>query len=98
MIKTATRTIPQKIAPIRPHDIPWMNSSICIRKRNKSHKLAKRSNTDDAWNKFKHFRNEVTAEILNSYVLSNLFSKPFSMYLYRCVLPCVNTYLEINTV
>ena len=31
-------------------------------------------------------------------VLSNLFSNPFSMYLYRCVLPCVNTYLEINTV
>jgi len=31
-------------------------------------------------------------------VLSNLFSNPFSMYLYRCVLPCVNPYLEINTV
>ena len=28
MIKTATRTIPPKIAPIRPHDIPWMNNSI----------------------------------------------------------------------
>jgi len=27
-----------------------------------------------------------------------LFSNPFSMYLYRYVLPCVNTYLEINTV
>ena len=23
-----------------------------------------------------------------------MFSNPFSMYLYRCVLPCVNTYLE----
>ena len=31
-------------------------------------------------------------------VLSNLFSNPVSMYLYRCVLPCVNTYLQINTV
>ena len=30
--------------------------------------------------------------------LSNLFSNLFSMHLYRYVLPCVNTYLEINTV
>ena len=25
MIKTATKTIPNKIATIRQHDIPWMN-------------------------------------------------------------------------
>jgi len=31
------------------------------------------------------------------YVLSNLFSNQFSMYLYVCC-HCVNTYLEINTV
>ena len=68
MIKTATRTIPNKIATIRPHHVPWMNSSIrnSLKTKNKSHKLAKRSNTNDAWNTFKHFRNELTAEILNS--------------------------------
>ena len=45
-----------------------MNNSIrkLIKKRSKSHKLAKRPNTNDAWNKFKHSRNEVTAEIRKS--------------------------------
>ena len=37
-------------------------------------------------------------EFIHVKVLSNLFSNQFSMDLYRCVLPCVNTYLEINTV
>ena len=43
-----------------------------------------------------HFNYRLGEEFIK--VLSNLFSNPFSMYLYRCVLPCVNTYLEINTV
>jgi len=45
---------------------------------------------------FLHFNYRLGEEFLK--VLSNLFSNPFSMYLYLCVLSCVNTYLEINTV
>ena len=43
IIKTATRTIPNKIATIRQHDIPWMNNSI--------RKLIKKSQTIQT---FKH--------------------------------------------
>ena len=64
MIKTATRTIPNKIATIWPHDIPW--TTVVFANSLKSHKLSKHSNTNDAWNKFKHSRNEVTAEIRKS--------------------------------
>ena len=41
-----------------------------------------------------NFFYNIAKKILTS--LSHLFSNPFSMYLYRCVL--VNSYLEINTV
>jgi len=40
-------------------------------------------------------------KVLNMCVYMTLVligSNPFSMYVYRCVLACVNTYLEINTI
>jgi len=37
-----------------------------------------------------------TRQLDSSISVIFLFSNPFSMYLYRCVLPFVNTYLDIK--
>ena len=57
--------IPNKKVVIRPNDAPWMNGYIrkLMRKRNRIHKKAKRSNSRANWEKFRHFRNFVISEI-----------------------------------
>jgi len=52
--------IPTKDFFLRPKDKPWMSSDIrrCIRKRNRSHVKAKRTNKTEDWETFRKLRNE----------------------------------------
>lgn len=62
ILTAAAATIPNKNVTIRPGDIPWMNNTLrqLIKQRQKLHKIAKRSNTEYAWSKFRKARNEAT--------------------------------------
>ena len=48
------------MATIRPSAPPWLNSHVrrAIRKRKRAHKLAKRSNNEESWRKYRVLRNE----------------------------------------
>ena len=61
-ITTLTEThIPSKKIRIRPNDKPWMNSLIRnrLRKKNRIHKIARNTNKETDWLKFRNSRNEV---------------------------------------
>ena len=62
---TCKQLIPNKLVKIRPNDPSWMTSSIKnkIRKRNRVHSIAKRSNSPFYWAKFRKRRNEVIQEV-----------------------------------
>ncbi|KAK6171744.1 hypothetical protein SNE40_018180 [Patella caerulea] len=57
--------VPHKKTTVRPQDSPWMNGYIrrIIRKRNRLHKKAERSNLPEDWAKFRNQRYHVTAEV-----------------------------------
>lgn len=59
ILKTATETIPNKIITVRKLDPPWMNNEIrrAIRKRDRFHKRAKKSDFPEHWSKFRKIRN-----------------------------------------
>ena len=61
----ARESIPNKIVTIRPSEPLWINSNIKrnIRQRKRLYKKAKRTNTVNRWERFKHKRNEVNALI-----------------------------------
>ena len=61
----ARESIPNKIVTIRPSELSWINSNIKrnIRQRKRLYKKAKRTNTVNRWEQFKHKRNEVNALI-----------------------------------
>ncbi len=63
ILDAASKSIPNKMATIRPNDIPWFNTNLrkLIRKRNRIHKQAKTVNNEQAWYKFRKIRNEVTS-------------------------------------
>ncbi len=63
IIDAASKSIPNKIATIRPNDIPWFNCRLrrLIRKRNIIHKKAKTNNNEITWAHFRKIRNEVTS-------------------------------------
>ncbi len=65
----ASKSVPNKLATIRPNDIPWFNSAIrkLIRKRHRVHKRAKSLNNEYTWSKFRKIRNEVTNLIRKMY-------------------------------
>ena len=68
IIKAAAETIPNKIATIRPTEIPWLNNNIrkLIRKRNRLRIKANTLNKATAWAIFRQFRNQVTKAIQKS--------------------------------
>ena len=61
----ARKSIPNQIVTIRPSEPSWINSNIKrnIRQRKRLYKKAKRTNTVNRWEQFKHKRNEVNALI-----------------------------------
>ncbi|XP_045166981.2 uncharacterized protein LOC123530276 [Mercenaria mercenaria] len=65
ILSAASESIPNKVVTIRPNNIPWLNTKLrkLIRKRNKIHKRAKKSNTVESWATFRQVRNEVTNQI-----------------------------------
>ena len=71
--------IPNKIIRIRPSEPTWMNSSIkkLIRKRKRTFRKAKRSQSPAHWAKFKQIRNDVVTAIRQSKksLLDNLANK-----------------------
>ena len=60
LIRLAKKNIPNKIVTIRPRDQPWMNNTIrhMSRKKNKVHRKAVRSNSENDWAKFRKIRND----------------------------------------
>ncbi|MEW8542639.1 MAG: reverse transcriptase family protein, partial [Candidatus Thiodiazotropha sp.] len=68
LIQTAEKSIPNKIATIRPNEYPWINGMIrkLIRKRKRLYRRAKRSNVQQVWQNFKKIRNTVIREIRKS--------------------------------
>ncbi|MCG7869883.1 MAG: hypothetical protein JAY74_26365 [Candidatus Thiodiazotropha taylori] len=68
LIQTAEKSIPNKIATIRPNEYPWINGMIrkLIRKRKRLYRRAKRTNIQQVWQKFKKTRNTVINEIRKS--------------------------------
>jgi len=60
ILNAAADTIPNKIVTIRKSDPPWITSYIRknIRKKNRLHKKAKKSNTAYKWEKFRKQRNK----------------------------------------
>ena len=71
----ANQSIPNKVVTIRPRDLPWIHNEIRkeIRKRNKIHQLAKRTNTPENWKLFREARNHVTLLIRKAKL--NYFNK-----------------------
>ena len=65
IISVASKTIHNKTIPVRPNDIPSMNTEIrkLIRTRKRLHKEAKRLNNVETWSKFREARNTVTKHI-----------------------------------
>jgi hypothetical protein len=59
-LETAKRSLPNKIAVIRPNDKPWFKGyhRKLLRKKLRIHKMAKKKNTPQMWLKFKKIRNE----------------------------------------
>ena len=55
LIEFCSLAIPNKMATIRPSAPPWLNSHVrrAIRKRKRAHKLAKRSNNEESWRKYR---------------------------------------------
>ncbi|CAC5387236.1 unnamed protein product [Mytilus coruscus] len=62
ILDAADKCIPNKIITVRKDQPPWLTNEIKkkIRKKNRIHKIAKRRNNSNDWNKFKKIRNEVT--------------------------------------
>ena len=60
LMEFCSLAIPNKMATIRPSAPPWLNSHVrrAIRKRKRAHKLAKRSNNEEFWRKYRVLRNE----------------------------------------
>ena len=68
LIQTAEKSIPNKIATIRPNEYPWINGLIrkLIRKRKRLYRRAKRTNEQQVWQNFRKTRNTVINEIRKS--------------------------------
>ncbi|MEW8185640.1 MAG: reverse transcriptase family protein [Candidatus Thiodiazotropha endolucinida] len=68
LIQTAEKSIPNKIATIRPNEYPWINGLIrkLIRKRKRLYRRAKRTNVQQVWQNFRKTRNTVINEIRKS--------------------------------
>ena len=75
LIQTAEKSIPNKIATIRPNEYPWINGLIrkLIRKRKRLYRWANWTNVQQVWQNFKKTRNTVINEIRKSKV--KYFSK-----------------------
>lgn len=79
IVDSATKTIPNKEVSIRPRDPPWMHNELrkLIRRRKRIHKLAKRTNSDLNWSKFRRLRNKITKKVraAKTYYESNISQK-----------------------
>ena len=60
ILEFCSLSIPNKLVTIRPSAPPWLNNYVrrVIRKRKRAHKRAKRLNTEDAWGRYRHLRNQ----------------------------------------
>ena len=62
ILDAAELCIPGKIITVRKNQLQWITSNIrkLIRKTNRIHRKARRSNSPSDWNKFRRIRNDVT--------------------------------------
>lgn len=62
ILDAAELCIPSKIITVRKNQPQWLTSNIrkLIRKKNRIHRKARRSNSPSDWNKFRRIRNDVT--------------------------------------
>ena len=79
LTQAALASIPSKIITVRKSEPPWINNLVrrAIRKRNRLHKKAKKTNNPDHWSKFRKFRNRTINIIRNrkQEFLDNCISK-----------------------
>ena len=64
-LNLAKQCMPVKTVTVRTNDAPWINEKIreSIATKKRIHKLAKRTNSDEDWAKFRRCRNDLTSEI-----------------------------------
>ena len=67
-LKIAKNSILCKMVTVRPNDKPWFNSFLrrLLRKKNRAHHFAKKSNTNISWQYFRDARNEYTSAVANA--------------------------------
>ena len=65
IIEKAKLCMPSKTVTIRPNDVPWMNSEIklLIEERSRVYRLAKRTNKQEDWLRFRQLRNSAVHAI-----------------------------------
>ena len=75
IIDGADRNIPNRIITVRKDSPPWLTTEIKrhIRRKNRLHKRAKRTNSNGNWAKFRLFRNKCNKLVLDA--KSDYFSK-----------------------
>lgn len=64
----ADKNIPNKVISVRKDNPPWFTTKLksVIRKKNRLHKKAKRTNLPSDWQKFRSFRNRCNKLVLNA--------------------------------
>jgi hypothetical protein len=68
LINEVDKAIPNRIITVRKDNPPWLTTEIKqnIRKKNRQHKRAKKSDLADDWAKFRRIRNRCNKLVINS--------------------------------
>lgn len=68
ILQAANKCIPNRIITVRKDNPPWLTSRIkrCIRRKNRLHRKAKRTNTPTDWGKFRTARNKCNKEVVSA--------------------------------
>lgn len=83
---TVDKHVPKKVATVRPRDKVFMNSTIRIlmRKRNRIHRKAVKSQNPQYWGKYRYLRNKVIYEIRIS---RHNYNKKITAQINKSILP-----------
>lgn len=68
ILQAANKCIPNRIITVRKDNPPWLTSriKICIRRKNRLHRKAKRTNTPTDWGKFRAARNKCNKVVVSA--------------------------------
>jgi hypothetical protein len=68
ILDAANKTIPNRYITVKKDNPPWITTKIkkYIRRKNRIHKKAKKTNTIGQWGKFRKIRNKCNKRILNA--------------------------------